>query len=116
MRVMPQSFSHPCIVAKNTSGVLSLWGDTDSGIDQAKENGKELSEVESMLKTETDTPAMEKRVLRDAYTVLGKRNLRAYFEHGQWWITHTPSGAQWAVNDTLIGLFDFEQVSPGEDE
>ena len=69
-----------------------------------------------MLMTETNTPAMEKRVLHDARLVLGKRNLIAIFEHGQWWIEHRPSGAQWAVNDTNIGLFDFEQVSLGDEQ
>jgi len=69
----------------------------------------------TQLMTETNTPAMEKRVLHDARVVLGKRNLQADFEHGQWWVTHVPSGAQWAVNDTNIGLFDFEQVYQGDE-
>lgn len=48
-----------------------------------------------MLMTETNTPAMEKLVLHDARLVLGKRNLSAFFEHGQWWVEYRPSGAQW---------------------
>lgn len=41
------------------------------------------------------------------------------FEHGQFWITHRPSGKQWSVEDaegvnTFYG-FDFEVVTEGED-
>jgi predicted cupin superfamily sugar epimerase len=75
-----------------------------------------------MLMTETNTPAMEKRVLRAAvYKGLGKScDLQADFEHGQWWVTFKPSGAQWSVVDcqTAAGVdyLDFEQVSAGDDE
>lgn len=68
-----------------------------------------------MLMTETNTPAMEKKVLHDARLQLQKRNLSAFFEHGQWWVEHRPTGAQWSVNDTNIGVFDFEQVTEGEE-
>ena len=74
-----------------------------------------MSRETQLLMTETNTPEMEHRVLRDARTVLRKRGLTAVFEHGQWWVEHSPSGAQWAVNDTNIGLFDFEQVTQGEE-
>ena len=71
------------------------------------------------LNTETNTPAMEKRVRKAAHTALKRRNLTAFFEHGQWWIEHLPSGAQWAVNDasgpSCPDGFDFEQVTQGDE-
>ena len=72
------------------------------------------------LECETDTPAVEKRILRAARIqfkgIISTRGFRAYFEHGQWWLTHL-SGAQWAVNDTDIkGCYDFELVTkPAKD-
>jgi hypothetical protein len=71
------------------------------------------------LKTETNTPAMERRVLKAAREVLGRRGLTADFEHGQWWVTHRLSGAQWSVVDAeggraVLGL-DFERVTEGEE-
>jgi hypothetical protein len=78
-----------------------------------------------MLKTETNTPAMEARILREvnAQLVNPARSyveFRAFFEHGQWWIEHLPSGAQWAVNDAETrdgeATFDFEQVTIGEED
>lgn len=72
-----------------------------------------------MLNTETNTPAMEKRVLKAAHKALKRHNMTAFFEHGQWWIEHLPSGAQWAVNDasgpSYPGGFDFEQVTQGDE-
>ena len=67
-----------------------------------------------MLKTETNTQAMERRVLR----AFGRKNARANFEHGQWWITQ-PNGAQYSVHDatgpgTKNG-FCFECVTEGEE-
>lgn len=73
------------------------------------------------LMTETNTPAMERRVLRAARWRLGAaRSLRyqADFEHGQWWVTELGTGAQYSVVDcqTKDGVvyLDFEQVSRGE--
>lgn len=47
-------------------------------------------------------------------------NLQYDFEHGQWWVTYKPSGAQWSVVDCQTGggedYFDFEQVSDGDGE
>ena len=43
-----------------------------------------------MLKTETNTPKMERRILRAAKEALvpyrARRQLSATFEHGGWWI------------------------------
>ncbi len=83
-------------------------------------NQTQIDLLEQPLKTETNTRAMEKKVLRAAHKSLKRRNLSADFEHGQWWITHRPTGAQWSVVDAEGGAsvdgFDFEQVSYGEDE
>lgn len=67
-----------------------------------------------MLQSETNTRAVERRIRGEARAILRKRDLQTDFEHGQWWVTHRPSGAQWSVVDTNFG-FDFEQVT-GPDE
>jgi hypothetical protein len=78
-----------------------------------------------MLNTETNTHAMETRILK---AVNGKLvnparryvEFRTFFEHGQWWIEHLPSGAQWSVCDasgpSCPDGFDFEQVTQGDEE
>ena len=46
-------------------------------------------------------------------------NLRSHFEHGQWWIQDTPSGASWSVNDAEKNgedYYDFELVSEGDED
>lgn len=72
-----------------------------------------------MLRTETNTPTMARRILKAARYSLKRRTLQADFEHGQWWITHAPSGAQWSVCDAQtaagVAYFDFEQVSQGDE-
>lgn len=72
-----------------------------------------------MLKTETNTPTMERRILKAARASIRRRNLTAWFEHGQWWIEHLPTGAQWSVVDAeggpAVDGFDFEQITEGED-
>jgi hypothetical protein len=69
------------------------------------------------LKTEQNTAGMETRILRAARAILRRRNLSAFFEHGQWWIEHRPTGAQWSVVDAEGGAavdgFDLEQITMG---
>lgn len=71
------------------------------------------------LKTETNTPAIERRVLHAARLILRKRNLSAFFEHGQWWVDHWPTGDQWSVVDaeggSAVDGFYFEQVTKAEE-
>lgn len=73
-----------------------------------------------MLKTETNSRAMERRIRSAARAILGHRRLQADFEHGQWWVTDLRSGAQWSVVDASGGGsvdgFDFEQVTRGAEE
>lgn len=43
----------------------------------------------------------------------------AFYEHGQWWVEHKPTGAQWSVNDLERDgedKFCFEQVTLGEED
>lgn len=81
------------------------------------------------LKTETDTPAMHDRVLREflASDHADERyddDFEAVFEHGQWWVHDKRTGASWSVVDVEIqnfrgkfdGGLDFEQVNAGEEE
>lgn len=78
-----------------------------------------------MLNTETNTPAMEARVLEafelSPYCGGGPfaHTPCADFEHGQWWITCIGCGAQWSVCDAeggpAVDGFDFEQVTEGEE-
>lgn len=82
--------------------------------------GVERNSVAMGLQTETNTPAMERRVLRAARVLLGHRRWAADFEHGQWWLTNLDTGAQWSVVDaegahTHDG-FAFEQVTRGEED
>jgi hypothetical protein len=67
-----------------------------------------------LLKCETYTPEMAKRVELAAAGVLDMDvDLTVTFEHGQWWVTCGPCGAQWSVHDSDVG-FGFEQVSSGD--
>jgi len=73
-----------------------------------------------MLKTETNTRTMERRVLRAGRERFGRRSVRAAdFEHGQWWVT-LRDYSQWSVVDAeggpAIGGFDFEQVTRGDSD
>lgn len=86
----------------------------------------------SKLKTETNTPAMGKRIMRafnERFVGPESRHHRgpwprlhhysANFEHGQWWVTDLYNGAQWSVVDaeggSAIDGFDFEQVTEGNE-
>lgn len=75
------------------------------------------------LKTETNTAAMERRVVSAAqdHPETWTHGLwDASFEHGQWWVTCGSCGAQWSVCDATGGQsvdgFDFERVSEGDEE
>lgn len=74
----------------------------------------------SRLMTETNTPAMEQRVLRAARYTLKRKRLQADFEHGQWWVTDLDTGAQWSVVDCQtqggVNYLGFERVSQGDEE
>jgi hypothetical protein len=64
-----------------------------------------------MLNTETNTRAMERRILGAARREFGRRKVRAAdFEHGQWWVT-LADWSQWSVCDAEPGPFCFEQVT-----
>lgn len=71
-----------------------------------------------MLKTENPKTS-ERRILRAARAILGRRPLSAFYEHGQWWIEDRDTGAQWSVVDAEGGRsvdgFDFEQVTDGDE-
>jgi len=71
-----------------------------------------------MLKTETNTPEMEHRVI-NAFPFDEHRAVAAVFEHGQWWITCNDCGGQWSVVDATGGRsidgFDFEEVGEGDE-
>jgi hypothetical protein len=74
----------------------------------------------TLLKTETNIRAVENRLLRAARIqfrgIYRPRDLGAFFEHGQWWLEHKPSGAQWSVADCTPGNFCFEQVTQGDED
>lgn len=71
-----------------------------------------------MLKTETNTSAMEKRIRKAARDRFNTALIHTDFEHGQWWVT-LRNGSQWSVVDAegygTFGGFDFEQVTQGEE-
>ena len=70
-----------------------------------------------VLRTQTNTRAMERRILGAARGPCGWR-LAATFEHGQWWVTNLNTGAQWSVCDAKgpgsKDGFSFELVTEGE--
>jgi hypothetical protein len=73
------------------------------------------------LKTETNTPAMEKKVaaaFRESKHAVSKYSTD--FEHGQWWVTAMDSGRQWSVVDAegpgSVHGFDFEVVTEGDSD
>ncbi len=73
-----------------------------------------------MLKTETNTRAVEVQIFKAIKKQLCNRarsypEFSTFFEHGQWWVEHRPSGAQWSVCDCSVGDFCFEQVTEGEE-
>ncbi len=73
------------------------------------------------LQTETNTPAMEKRVRAAARELLCLQGrIQTDFEHGQWWVTQLLTGAQWSVCDASgpgsSRGFCFEQVTQGDEE
>lgn len=69
------------------------------------------------LQTEKNTKTVEKRIRSAAWNILRKRNLHTFFEHGQWWVEHRPSGAQWSAVDCNNAYgFDFEQVTEGDED
>lgn len=75
-----------------------------------------------MLRCENPSAAVETTVLSAARSCFGDlhegETLSADFEHGQWWITCVPCGAQWSVNDASgpgsFAGFDFERVTHGD--
>lgn len=72
-----------------------------------------------MLKTETNTPAIAKRVASAARKILGiRKGIQVDFEHGQWWVSVIGGhldGAQYSVVDAegpgTIDGFDLEKVT-----
>lgn len=73
-----------------------------------------------VLLTEQNTPKVERmiyRALTDAFKGSWKykrSEWRAFFEHGQWWIENSRTGAQYSVCDASPDTFVFEQVTQGE--
>jgi hypothetical protein len=71
-----------------------------------------------MLRTETNTPAMDKRIRRAARERFRTRLIQTDFEHGQWWVT-LRNGSQWSVCDAegygSFSGFSFEQVTGGDE-
>lgn len=73
------------------------------------------------LKTEQNTPQIEKRI-REAFanSSLYTHTCDPFFEHGQWWVGCPACGAQWSVVDaeggTSVDGFDFEEVTRGEED
>lgn len=78
-----------------------------------------------MLNCERHTAAMERRVRAAARAakIVSTRTASVFFEHGQWWVENSKTGAQWSVCDSegaegihTFNGFCFEQVSRGEED
>ena len=109
---------------RETLAMLKLSGAHNSYRRQAARLVCDLLDWREILKTETNTPAVETQILKAVKKTLVNparrpNEFRANFEHGQWWVEHLPSGAQWSVNDAETrdgeAYFDFEQVTTGEE-
>ena len=76
--------------------------------------------IQAEARRTEDPKTSVRRILRAARAVLGRRGLSAVYEHGQWWVEHRPSGAQWSVVDAegggSVDGFDFEQVTQGDED
>jgi hypothetical protein len=68
----------------------------------------------ALLSTQ-DTEKVRRLVVREAAYRFGRGKMRAFYEHGHWWVENPRTGAQYDVVDTVPGPFGFEQVSSGED-
>ena len=73
-----------------------------------------------MLKTETNTETMDKKILAAARKQFGRSlNPETVFEHGHWWV-YLKNSAQYAVNDAegigTVNGFNFEQITSAWDE
>lgn len=94
----------------------------ESGVfaDASDEDDQDEEEDEDTLRSTVDTREIGQAVLSEARETLERDNLTAFFEHGQWWITDTETGAQWSVVDcesqTGEEYFDFEQVTQGDED
>jgi hypothetical protein len=74
-----------------------------------------------MLKSETRTAAMQKRIKRafclSAQCSRPKKSYSVEWDHGQWFVRHAASGAWWSVVDAdggdSIDGFDFEMITAG---
>ena len=110
---------------RETLAMLKLQGAHNSYRREAARLVAELLDWREILNTETNTPAMEAKILKAVRRALvnpARRyaEFRTFFEHGQWWVEHLPSGAQWSVCDasgpSCPDGFDFEQVTPGSED
>jgi len=76
-----------------------------------------------MLNTEKNTVKVDRMIkcavrsaVRDGSLPARTGDYVTFFEHGQWWIEHSPSGAQWSVCDEESARgFCFEQVAAGQE-
>lgn len=74
-----------------------------------------------MLKTETNTPEVERQIREAAIKKFGFNTaVQLDFEHGQWWLSIPATGAQYSVVDAeggpAINGFDFEEVTPPDED
>jgi len=80
--------------------------------------------MQGKLISETNTRSAEKKIRRAFSAYLGRRTFPrhcdTWFEHGQWWVIHNPTGRTWSVVDAEPGVdysgIDFELVSEGDEE
>jgi len=72
-----------------------------------------------MLNCERNTPAMQRRIAKAARAHFDRGKVSTVYEHGQWWVL-LPNGAQYSVIDAegpgIAQGFDFEQVTPPDDD
>lgn len=77
-----------------------------------------------MLSTEQNTPKVDRMIrcavrsaVRDGILPARTGDYVTFFEHGQWWVEHRLTGAQYSVCDEASARgFCFEQVTAGQED
>lgn len=72
------------------------------------------------MKSAVQNSQMQNRIIRAFQAKHDDRTIGAVYEHGQWWVHDFDNGAQWSVIDAegpgTVDGFDFELVTPGDEE
>jgi len=120
--VMMRSREAMLEMARNAEDDAPDYNEGGIGHEACGELGRMLSIggnlAPQLLKCED--PDRREEVMDAARSCFGEGVVTAHFEHGQWWVIGTVTGAQYSVVDAegigSVGGFGFEQVSGGDEQ